>query len=58
MSYLRGVTMAAGLLTFTRPASIQGGGKRVIFATAEGVDAAGNLVATATSSLLVMPPTG
>jgi hypothetical protein len=32
------------------------GGRRVIFTSAEGVDAAGKLVATATSSLLVMEP--
>ncbi len=54
MSYLRGVTMASGLLTFT--GRVTKGGRRVIFTSAEGLDAAGNLVATATSSLLVMAP--
>jgi uncharacterized protein (TIGR00369 family) len=54
VSYLRGVTMESGLLTFT--GRVTKGGRRVIFTSAEGVDAAGNLVATATSSLLVMAP--
>jgi acyl-coenzyme A thioesterase PaaI-like protein len=54
VSYLRGVTMESGLLTFT--GRVTKGGRRVIFTSAEGVDAAGNLVATATSSLLVMEP--
>lgn len=55
VSYLRGVTLDTGLITFT--GRVIKRGKRVIFATAEGMDAAGNLVATATSSLLVMAPT-
>ena len=55
VSYLRGVTLGTGLITFT--GRVIKRGRRVMFATAEGVDAAGNLVATATSSLLVSPPT-
>ena len=55
VSYLRGVTLDTGLITFT--GRVIKRGKRVMFATAEGMDAAGNLVATATSSLLVMAPT-
>jgi uncharacterized protein (TIGR00369 family) len=54
VSYLRGVTMDSGLLTFT--GRVTKGGRRVIFTEADAVDAAGNLVATATSSLLVMEP--
>ncbi|MEO6532004.1 MAG: PaaI family thioesterase [Pseudolysinimonas sp.] len=55
VSYLRGVTLDSGLITFT--GHVIKRGRRVMFATAEGVDAAGNTVATATSSLLVMAPT-
>jgi len=54
VSYLRGVTLDSGLITFT--GRVIKRGRRVMFATAEGVDAAGNLIATATSSLLVMEP--
>jgi uncharacterized protein (TIGR00369 family) len=54
VSYLRAVTLDSGLLTFT--GRVIKGGRRVAFATAEGVDAAGNVVATATSSLLVIAP--
>lgn len=54
VSYLRGVNMDSGVVTFT--GRVTKGGRRVIFTEAEGVDAAGHLVATATSSLLVMPP--
>jgi uncharacterized protein (TIGR00369 family) len=54
VSYLRGVTLDSGLLTFT--GRVIKRGRRVMFTTAEGVDAAGNIVATATSSLLVMEP--
>jgi uncharacterized protein (TIGR00369 family) len=54
VSYLRGVTLDSGLITFT--GRVIKRGRRVMFTTAEGVDAAGNLVATATSSLLVMEP--
>lgn len=54
VSYLRGVGMDSGVITFT--GRVTKPGRRVIFTSAEGVDAAGNLVATATSSLLVMPP--
>ncbi|MEO6115076.1 MAG: PaaI family thioesterase [Pseudolysinimonas sp.] len=54
VSYLRGVTLDSGLITFT--GRVVKRGKRVMFASAEGADAAGNLVATATSSLLVSAP--
>lgn len=54
VSYLRGVGLDSGPLTFT--GRVTKPGRRVIFTSAEGVDAAGNLVATATSSILVMPP--
>ena len=54
VSYLRGVTLDTGVVTFT--GRVIKRGKRVMFATAEGVDAAGNLVATATSSLLIVAP--
>ena len=54
VSYLRGVTLDSGLITFT--GRVIKRGRRVMFTTAEGVDAAGNVVATATSSLLVMEP--
>jgi uncharacterized protein (TIGR00369 family) len=54
VSYLRAVDLRSGLLTFT--GRVVKSGRRVAFAAAEGTDAAGNLVATATSSLLVMEP--
>lgn len=54
VSYLRAVTLDSGTLTFT--GRVTKGGKRVAFATAEGVDAAGDVVATATSSLLMIAP--
>ena len=54
VSYLRAVGLDSGLLTFT--GRVVKGGRRVAFATADATDAAGNLVATATSSLLVMEP--
>lgn len=54
VSYLRAVTLETGTLTFT--GRVIKGGKRVAFATAEGVDAAGGVVATATSSLLMIAP--
>ena len=56
VSYLRGVTLESGLVTFT--GRVIKRGRRVMFTSAEGVDAAGNVVATATSSLLVMAPSG
>jgi len=53
VNYLRPVTAASGVLravgTVTKP------GRRVAFARAEIVDGAGKVVATATSSILVMP---
>ena len=54
VSYLRGVGMDSGTITFT--GRVTKAGRRVIFTSAEGVDAAGNMIATATSSLLVIPP--
>lgn len=55
VDYLRPITAASGPLravgTVTKP------GRRVIFATGEVTDASGALVATARSSLLVMPLT-
>ncbi|MFC5502911.1 PaaI family thioesterase [Lysinimonas soli] len=54
VSYLRGVTLDSGTLTFT--GRVIKRGRRVMFASAEGVDARGEVVATATSSLLVMHP--
>ncbi len=54
VSFLRGVTLDSGLITFT--GRVIKRGRRVMFTTAEGADAAGDLVATATSSLLVIEP--
>ena len=54
VSYLRGVTLDSGRLTFT--GRVIKRGRRVMFTSAEGVDARGEVVATATSSLLVMEP--
>ena len=54
VSYLRGVTLDSGTITFTGRVTKRG--RRVMFASAEGVDSAGDLIATATSSLLVMEP--
>jgi uncharacterized protein (TIGR00369 family) len=54
VSYLRGVTLESGLVTFT--GRVIKRGRRVMFASGEGVDAAGEIVATATSSLLVIAP--
>ncbi|MGB7652006.1 MAG: PaaI family thioesterase [Acidimicrobiales bacterium] len=54
VSYLRAVTVDSGTLratgTVTKP------GRRVAFASAEIVDGAGKVVATATTSCLVMAP--
>ena len=54
ITYLRPVTLASG--TLTAVGTLVKGGKRVSFASGEVRDAAGNLVATGTSSLLMMPP--
>jgi uncharacterized protein (TIGR00369 family) len=54
VSYLRAITLETGLITIT--GRVTKGGRRVAFTSAEAVDAAGNLLATATSSLLVMEP--
>ena len=54
VSYLRAVTLDSGRLTFT--GRVIKRGRRVMFASAEGVDAAGDVIATATSSLLIMEP--
>jgi len=56
VSYLRGITLDTGPITIT--GRVVKGGRRVAFASAEAADAAGNLLATATSSLLVIPPAG
>ena len=56
VSYLKAVRVDSGLLRFT--GRVMKHGKRVSFATAEGVDGSGAVVATATSSLLVMAPAG
>lgn len=54
VSYLRAITLETGLITIT--GRVIKNGRRVAFTSAEAVDAAGNLLATATSSLLIMPP--
>ncbi len=54
VSYLRAFGLESGTLTVT--GRVVKGGRRVAFASAEATDAAGALVATATSSLLVIPP--
>ena len=54
VSYLRPVTLGSGTLRFT--GRVIKGGRRIAFTSAEGVDAAGALIATATSTLLVMEP--
>ena len=52
VSYLRPVTLSSGVLRAT--GLVTKPGRRVAFSTAEIVDQAGKLVATATSSCLVM----
>ena len=52
VSYLRPVTLDTGALTAT--GSVVKDGRRVVFAESEVADADGNLVATASSSLLVL----
>jgi uncharacterized protein (TIGR00369 family) len=52
VSYLRPVTSASGVLTAT--GRVTKPGRRVAFCTAEVVDAADKLMATATSSCLVI----
>lgn len=52
VSYLRPVTLDSGPLTAT--GTVTKGGQRVVFAEGEVADAHGNLVATASSSLLVI----
>jgi uncharacterized protein (TIGR00369 family) len=54
--YLRPITHASGLLRAT--GRVVKPGRRVIFTEGELTDAAGRAVATATSSLLVLGPTG
>jgi uncharacterized protein (TIGR00369 family) len=56
VTYLRPITLATGRIIAT--GTIVKGGKRVSFASAEVRDAAGALLATGTSSLLMMPPAG
>jgi uncharacterized protein (TIGR00369 family) len=53
VNYLRPVTLASGMLTAT--AVVTKPGRRIAFAEAEVVDAAGKVVANATSTLLVFP---
>lgn len=54
--YLRPITHASGLLRAT--GRVVKGGRRVIFTEGDLTDAAGTVLATATSSLLVLGPTG
>jgi uncharacterized protein (TIGR00369 family) len=54
ITYLRPITLATGRVVAT--GTIVKGGKRVSFASGEVKDAAGNILATGTSSLLMMPP--
>ena len=54
--YLRPITHASGLLRAT--GRVVKGGRRVIFTEGELTDAEGRVVATATSSLLVLGPAG
>lgn len=56
VSYLRPFTLATGTLTVT--GRVVKPGRRVAFAEGAAVDATGAVIATATSSLLVMPPQG
>lgn len=56
VNYLRAVTLASGTLTAT--GSVTKPGRRVIFAEGEVRDASGALVATASSSLLVLAAAG
>lgn len=56
VSYLRAVRLGSGTLRFT--GRVIKHGRRVSYASAEGVDGSGAVVATATSSLLVMTPPG
>lgn len=55
VSYLRPILPSAGRLTAT--GTVVKRGRRVVFAEARLTDAAGVLYASATSSLLVVPPT-
>lgn len=54
VSYLRPFRLSTGALTVT--GRVVKPGRRVAFAEGRAVDAAGTVIATATSSLLVMPP--
>jgi uncharacterized protein (TIGR00369 family) len=54
VSYLRPILATSGLLRAT--GRVVKGGQRVIFASGELTDAAGTVLATATSSLLVLRP--
>jgi len=56
VNYLRPVTLASGTLVAT--GRVTKPGRRVALATAEVTDAAGRLVATATSNCLILPPPG
>jgi uncharacterized protein (TIGR00369 family) len=54
VTYLRPITLPTGRITAT--GTVVKGGRRVSFASAEVRDAGGALLATGTSSLLMMPP--
>ena len=54
VTYLRPVTLSTGRVVAT--GTVVKGGKRVSYASGEVRDAAGALIATATGSLLMMPP--
>ena len=54
VTYLRPITLATGRITAT--GTVVKGGRRVSFASGEVRDASGNVLATGTSSLLMMPP--
>ena len=56
VSYLKAVRVDSGTVRFT--GRVIKHGRRVSFASAEAVDGSGAVVATATSSLLVMAPAG
>ena len=54
VNYLRAVDLRTGPILFT--GRLVKGGRRVAFTTAEATDASGNVLATASSSLLVIAP--
>ena len=54
VNYLRAVDLRTGPILFT--GRLVKGGRRVAFTTAEATDSSGNVLATASSSLLVIAP--